>query len=347
MARKRKGELPSGNIRIKVYDHTNADGKKIYKSFTASTRNEALALAAEWKDNRRELKSALTVAAACWKYIDTKKAVLSAYTVSGYESALRRISKYPIAKIDLKNLSNQDVQLFVSELSLTLSPKTVKNTYNLLSVSVGTLLPNLKLNVTLPQAVRYERTIPTSAEIQLLLDTCDRLQSFQKETKLAIILAAMYTLRRGEACALTFSDVDYKHKTISINKAIVQSDGLWLEKQPKTYQSYRTIIVSDVIIDAIKDLKRKDGYVLAMNPDQLEKRFNKVSSWSGVNCRYHDLRHYAASSMHSMGIPQRYIEEMGGWRSGSKVLTEVYQHTLDDDKIRISYVLNQTQKYNL
>lgn len=35
MARKKKNELPSGNIRIQVYDYTDEDGKKHYKSFTA------------------------------------------------------------------------------------------------------------------------------------------------------------------------------------------------------------------------------------------------------------------------------------------------------------------------
>ena len=56
MAKKKKGELPSGNIRIQVFDYTDENGKKHYKSFTARTKAEAQALATEWKNNRRELK---------------------------------------------------------------------------------------------------------------------------------------------------------------------------------------------------------------------------------------------------------------------------------------------------
>ena len=50
MARKKKNELPSGNIRIQVYDYTDEDGKKHYKSFTAPTKAQAQALATEWKN---------------------------------------------------------------------------------------------------------------------------------------------------------------------------------------------------------------------------------------------------------------------------------------------------------
>ena len=35
---KKKNQLPSGNVRIQVYDYTDEDGKKHYKSFTAATK---------------------------------------------------------------------------------------------------------------------------------------------------------------------------------------------------------------------------------------------------------------------------------------------------------------------
>ena len=38
MARKRKGELPSGNIRVRIYDYTDLDGKRHYQSFTGRTK---------------------------------------------------------------------------------------------------------------------------------------------------------------------------------------------------------------------------------------------------------------------------------------------------------------------
>ncbi len=54
VAKKKKNALPSGNIRIQVYDYTDVEGKKHYKSFTAPTRQEAKYLAAQWKAGKTE-----------------------------------------------------------------------------------------------------------------------------------------------------------------------------------------------------------------------------------------------------------------------------------------------------
>ena len=81
MARRRKGQLASGNFRVQVYDYTDDTGKRHYQSFTAPTRAEAEALANDWREHRRQLKEAITVRAAVGRYIDLKAPVLSPSTV--------------------------------------------------------------------------------------------------------------------------------------------------------------------------------------------------------------------------------------------------------------------------
>ena len=54
MAKKKKNALPSGSIRVQVYDYTDAEGKKHYKSFTAPTKKQAQARAADWKANKNK-----------------------------------------------------------------------------------------------------------------------------------------------------------------------------------------------------------------------------------------------------------------------------------------------------
>ena len=51
MAAARK--LPSGSWRCQVYDYTDADGKRHYRSFTANTRKEAEYQAAEYALNKK------------------------------------------------------------------------------------------------------------------------------------------------------------------------------------------------------------------------------------------------------------------------------------------------------
>ena len=50
--KKKKNQLPSGSYRVQVYDYTDVDGKKHYKSFTAPSKKLAQLAAAEWQANK-------------------------------------------------------------------------------------------------------------------------------------------------------------------------------------------------------------------------------------------------------------------------------------------------------
>ena len=43
----------------------------------------------------------------------------------------------------------------------------------------------------------------------------------------------------------------------------------------------------------------------------------------------HDLRHYSASILHAIGIPDQYIMARGGWKTDN-VMKRVYRDTLSD-----------------
>lgn len=344
MARKRKGELPSGNIRIQVYDYTDAEGKRHYQSFTAASKKEAQAKAQEWKQNRRSLKEQLTVSEACERYISLKEGVLSPYTITGYRTALKRIEKHQISRISMSCVSNTDVQLFVSDLSMKVAPKTVYNTYGLVSSAFKTFIPDMKLHITLPAKKKAALYIPNSDDIQRLLDSCKT-----TELKLAILFAAVGTMRRGEACAVTFKDVDFDKQLIAINKSFVKVEDLYWElKEPKTYESNRKIRMPKYVFDMIKTLGRKEGYVINLTPDQLYDRFMIALNKSGLpHFRYHDLRHYAASSMHAAGVPERYIEAIGGWKPGSNILKRIYENVIDSELYKIEENMAEKNAFNI
>ena len=343
MARKVKGQLPSGNIRVRVYDYTDENGKKVYRSFTAKSKAEAQAMANEWKVNKRELSSKTTVHQACDNYIALKESVLSPSTIRGYNFAAKKISAYSIYERDISTLTDADIQSFVSALSLAVSPKYIKNIYGFLRAAIALHNPRLSFNPTMPQKTKQSLYIPTSEDVQKLIDACST-----TELKLAVLFAAVGTMRRGEACAVTFDDINYSDHIIAVNKAFVETPVYtWELKAPKTYDSMRNIIMPEYVFDLIRSLKRKDGYILNMTPDRLYVRFKKAVRAAGLpDFRYHDLRHYAASQMHAKGMPDRYIEAIGGWKPGSNVLKRVYENVIDTElvKMRNEYLENNSFK---
>lgn len=340
---KKKNSLPSGNIRLRAYDYTDNNGKKHYKSFTAPTKAEAQVLLTKWKLKTDDVKKCrLTLYEACGQYINAKSSVLSPSTITGYNVILKRIGKHKTAYKMVDDIASLDLQLLITEMSRKLSPKTVSNTFGFISASLRLIAPDKTFNVTLPQRTKVRLYIPNSNDVQVLIDACKTV-----EMKLAVLFAAVGTMRRGEACAVTFEDVDYDNCAIHVNKAYVKvEEKYWELKKPKTYESDRIVRMPQYIIDMIKDLKHTSKFILNMNPDQLYDRFSRtLSNTTLPHFRYHDLRHYAASQLHACGVPDRYIEAIGGWKPGSNVLKKVYENVLDSELSRMQEIFMEKNTF--
>jgi hypothetical protein len=89
--KRKKNELPSGSYRIQVFDYTVENKKKHYKSFTAPTRKEAEFLALQWKNNKQESITDITIQDSVLRYIDSKCGVLSPSTIRSYEGMKKTI----------------------------------------------------------------------------------------------------------------------------------------------------------------------------------------------------------------------------------------------------------------
>ena len=70
-------------------------------------------------------------------------------------------------------------------------------------------------------------------------------------------------------------------------------------------------------------------------PDTITKKYIDLRNSLGITCRFHDLRHYAASVMHALGVPDQYIMERGGW-SSDQTLKAVYRNTLSNESKKFS-----------
>lgn len=322
-------KLPSGNWRVRVYIGKDKDGKDKYKSFTAATKKQAEYLAAEYlaHSGTKSVIEDRTLADAYKRYIEIKSNTLSPTTVREYMHSANRDFQ-ELMPLKLSKITQETVQSAVNVMSATHSPKSVRNAHGLLSAVLRMFAPDIHLNTRLPQSTKAEIYVPTEDNIEKLIQSIDGTEMLK-----AVLLAAFGSLRRSEVCALTMEDIH--GDIVTVNKAMVWAKSReWVLKPPKSKAGYREITMPQFVIEK---LIPADGQNRIVNlvPTTVTNFFRRDLKRAGLpHFRFHDLRHYQASILHAMGVPDKYIMERGGWKTDS-TLKNIYQHTMSDKRREI------------
>lgn len=322
-------KLPSGKYRVKLYLGTDPSGKKRFKSFTASTRKEALMRAAQYDDEAQQNDTGGTVSEVVARYIQLKAPVLSPSTVRDYKGyAARYIDPDRFGRLDFFSCTPVQVQEWISHLALTLSPKSCSNIYGLFSATVSVFRPQLVLKVRLPQKIKPRLYTPSNTDVKRVLDYLR--ESGDRDTYIAVLLSSCGSLRRGEICALTADSVDRVRRTVSITGDLVKDEHhqFVLKDAPKTGASYREVQLPQAVIDLLPT----EGRLVRISPDQLSNRFARAVRALGLpHFRFHDLRSYWLTILTYAGVPARILQAMGGWET-DHVMKSVYLRVIDEEK---------------
>lgn len=334
MAKAKK--LPSGSWRCQVYDYTDSDGKRHYKSFTSNNptskgKREAERLAADYAAEK-ESKShcSLTFGESFDNYIRDREAVLAVSTIREYKRT-KNVDLTELENVKIADITAEQIQEFINNKAKDKSPKTVRNIHGIISAILRTYRPEMALNTTLPQKVPPKLYIPTDEDIQALLEHID-----DEDMMIAVLLAAFGPLRRSEICGL--EDTDFNGNTAHIQRAVVlDENGNWVDKVTKSVAGNRYVPFPDFVMGYLENRK---GRIILIKPNQISDRFIDIIKRSGLpHFRFHDLRHYCASIQHALGIPDAYIMQRGGWGSDA-VLKQVYRHALSDKAEEMNNVAN-------
>lgn len=310
-------KLPSGAWNVSVYSHMEG-GKRKYVSFTAPTKAQAELKATEYKaTKRRRVRHDLTVRDAVDGYIRAKEGVLSPSTIRGY-IIMRDNNLDGIAQKRVINLSSEDLQIFISNLSAELSPKTVRNVYGLVSASLALYAPDMTFRVTMPAKQIKRPQSPSEDDIRALY------QNASPKMKIRLALAAL-GLRRGEICAVQYEDID--GTMLHVHADMVEDkNNKWIYKEiPKTSESDRYIQLPPRVLELIGT---GTGFIVKAKPPAVTAGFIRLRNQCGIDARLHDMRHFFASTAVVLGIPDIYTADLGGWGRNSATMKAVYQNNI-------------------
>jgi integrase len=177
-----------------------------------------------------------------------------------------------------------------------------------------------------------------------------------------LMLAALTGMRRGELCALRWTDVDLTRGVIEVARSVVVVEGGLAEKSTKTDRSRKVAIdpvgvalltahrahVDNWITEVGGELD-PDAFVFSpfveartpFRPDNVTSFFIRVRDAVGApDVRLHDLRHFTATQLIGAGVDVRTVADFLGHSDPSLTL-RVYSHAIEERNRAAATVMGQ------
>ncbi|WP_224401813.1 tyrosine-type recombinase/integrase [Pseudonocardia sp. ICBG1034] len=151
--------------------------------------------------------------------------------------------------------------------------------------------------------------------------------------------------RRGELCALRWSNVDLESGTLTIRRAIAQDGRALQEKDTKTHQQRRLALDAETV-EVLRDHRerceervralgvelRPEAFVFSLAPDgsaslvpgSVTQRYSRMAARLGLDTHLHNLRHFSATELIAAGVDVRTVAGRLGHSGGGVTTLRVY-----------------------
>ena len=201
----------------------------------------------------------------------------------------------------------------------------------------GNRLPNPVSDTEMPDWALADQPVqvraPDPGEVHALLDAAREL-----DLRFAVFLRVIAATgaRRGEVCALRWSDIDMPAGTLVIDEAIIAHDGGARSKDPKNRSSIRALALDRGTLVALEELSLEQrrlaeacgaalderAYVFTTDPtgvtpphpDAMTKAFARTRRKAGVasDVHLHSLRHFQSTQLDAV-ISEAQKQARMGW----------------------------------
>ena len=185
--------------------------------------------------------------------------------------------------------------------------------------------------------------------------------------KTSMMIFLLTGLRRGEVCALSWEDISFEKKTLSVNTSLVRVTGLGvIEKDPKTVTSSRTITIPDILIEQLElykkwqidnsamiEIKSKHRLFFSsqfglMSPDIFEVWMRKMIKRANIpHHSLHSLRHTNVALQIAAGIDIVTVSQRVG-HARTSTTSDIYAYMLQNtDQVAaqaINNIFNSSNK---
>ncbi len=316
-------------------------GVKKRKYFYGTSQREINKKMVNYKD-QSQYGRVFEAVADEWEEEHFKRIALS--TAKGYTASLNRAIKY-FGNTPIGQVTSQHINNFIWDFAQTgKSYKTVANQKLVLhlifrhAIIRGDIKNNPVSEITVPKNLpKSERELPTEKEINIVINSVD------KPFGLFYYMILFTGLRRGEALALKYQDIDKEKGVIHVSKSLYHDSNKAVIKSPKTKKAQRDIDLLDCLKKVLPD--QNSGIVFANHNNQwlsfsqyrsFLKRYQKET---GLRITPHQLRHAYATMLYEAGIADKDAQELLGHAQISTT-KDIYTHISKRQKEKTAQRLN-------
>lgn len=344
-----------------VYGKTRADVRA-----KMDTVRQRLANGAAVKDSKRSLADWL----AHWRATTLAASSRKASTKELYGNLSRRhLETQPFGTVRLDKLKPSDIEGLVLSLRAktkpgkaseaepdpkpvrALSDATIRQIYTVLragldgAVRDGLLAKNPAAAVKRPGVARSEAKHVEAVDVNKLLKCAEGLRY-----RNVLVLIAGTGLRRGEALALHWSDIDFDARLLFVRGTLGRIGGELTITQPKTDRSRRSVPLSEPLVAMLRrqradqaaerlraaNVWKNNDLVFAteigtpVDPRNALRTVEIAAEKAGISeVGVHTLRHSAAVAWLESGTHIKAVADLLG-HSSIAITGDVYGHTSDD-----------------
>lgn len=278
-----------------------------------------------------------------------KQPRISKVTANTYRIVGNRIYSF-FGQKKINSITRRDYQRFINEYGSNHAPETMKKMNSIIKACVKSALIDNKIKVDFTENVELVSDKTKIVKVEYLsLNEIQKLISFLKDnldhryTANYMILTAIYTgMRLGEISALTWEDIDFNNKTITIDKSWDYIYGTGF-KPTKTESSNRTIRVSDSLLKCLKDLKVNKSDMVFTNyvgtiptSNGVNKQLRHAMKKCDIeknNFHFHSLRHSHVALLLYFGVDLYSISRRLG-HSDLTTTSKKYAYLIDELKAK-------------
>ena len=245
-------------------DRDPVTGKRIrqYKS-VKGTKKQANAILHDLlaQYNSGNIVNATTMTLGSWfdQWLNNYLPNIESTTRDSYEEKIRNHIKPSLGSIPLKILNANTIQTWINGMiQKGLSPKTIRNTYNILNPALKKAVPlrmiphNPSEGVVLPKLQKPKVEIHDKEESRQVLEAAKGTDIY-----LLVLLDLTVGMRRGEIAALRWESVDFASKTIKICESRVHANKTVIQKAPKSEAGDRTVTIGDDVLAELQKAKEE------------------------------------------------------------------------------------------